>query len=237
MYSIQWINLERETQEFPQITIISLRSSILLAFKYRRGIRQGCPLAPLLFILAVDTLAFCMTRLCSRGQLSGFQTASIPGGIPLLQYADDTTFFIQGSETAARTLSMMMDVFTDLSSLQLNRAKSTVVGFGLSAEELSRCAEILASPIGTLPLRYLGLPLTDRRLRTQDWQSMMEKVESRLGGWRGRLFSRGSRLVLVKTVLSALPTYFMSVFQMPAGLRRRLEGILRRFFWRGTDTV
>ena len=106
---------------------------------------------------------------------------------------------------------MMMDVFTDFSGLQLNRAKSTV-GFSLSAEELSRCAEILASSIGTLPLRYLGLPLTDRRLRTQDWQPMMEKVESRLGGWRGRLLSRGGRLVLVKTVLSALSTYFMSVF-------------------------
>ena len=133
-------------------------------FQPQRGIRQGCPLAPLLFLLVVDTLAFCTTRLCSRGHLSSFQTASIPGGIPLLQYADDTTFFIQGSETAAHTLSMMMDVFTDISGLQLNRAKSTVVGFNLSAEELSRCAETLASPIGTLPLRYLGLPLTDRRL-------------------------------------------------------------------------
>ena len=121
-------------------------------FQPQRGIRQGCPLAPLLFILAVDTMVFCTTQLCSRGHLSGFQTASIPGGIPLLQYADDTTFFIQGSETAACTLSMMMDVFTDLFGLQLNRAKSTVVGFSLSAEELSRCAEILASPIGTLSL-------------------------------------------------------------------------------------
>ena len=149
-----------------------------------------------------------------------FSDGKHPGGIPLLQYADDTTFFIQGLETAARTLSMMMDVFTDISGLQLNRAKSTVVGFNLSAEELSRCAETLVSPIGTLPLRYLGLPL-------------MEKVESRLGGWRGRLLSRGGRLILVKTVLSALLTYFMSVFQMPAGLRRQLEGIMRRFFGAG----
>ena len=203
-------------------------------FQPQRGIRQGCPLAPLLFILAVDTLAFCTTRLCSRGYLSGFQTTSFPGGIPLLQYADDTTFFIQGSEIAAHTLSLMMEVFTDFSGLQLNRAKSMIVGFGLSSEELSRCAEILATPIETLPLRYLGIPLTDRRLRTQDWQPMMDKVETRLGGWRGRLLSRGGRLVLVKTVLSALPTYYMSVFQMSAGLRRRLEGIMRRFFWHGT---
>ena len=74
-------------------------------FQPQRGIRQGCPLAPLLFILATDALAFCTTRLCSQGHLSGFQTAGHPGGIPLLQYADDTTFFIQGSETASRTLS------------------------------------------------------------------------------------------------------------------------------------
>ena len=204
-------------------------------FQPQHGIRQGCPLAPLLFILAVDTLALCTTRLCSRDHLSGFQTTSIPGGIPLLQYADDTTFFIQGPEIAARTLSMMMDVFTDFSGLQLNRAKSMVVGFGHSTEELSRCAEILASPIGTLLLRYLGLSLIDRRLRTQDWQPMMENVEARLGGWQGRLLSRGGRLILVKTVISALPTYFMSVFQMPAGLRWRLESIMRWFFWRGTD--
>ena len=142
--------------------------------------------------MAVDTLALCMMRLCSRGHLSGFQTTSIPGGIPLLQYAGDTTFFIQGSEIAARTLSMMIDVFTDFSGLQLNQAKSTVVGFGLSTEELSRYAEILASPIGTLPLQYLGLSLTDRRLRTQDWQPMMEKVESRLGGWGGGDCSPGA---------------------------------------------
>ena len=63
-------------------------------FQPQRGIRQGCPLAPLLFILAADALAICTTRLSSQGYLSGFQTAGSPVGIPLLQYANDTTFFI-----------------------------------------------------------------------------------------------------------------------------------------------
>ena len=137
-------------------------------FRPQRGIRQGCPLAPLLFILAVDALAFCTMRLCLGGHISGFQTAGHPGGIPLLQYADDTTFFIQGSETAARTLSKMMDIFADFFGLQLNRAKSSFVGFGLAPDELHRWAEILATPIETHPIRYLGLPLTDRRLKNKD---------------------------------------------------------------------
>ena len=79
--------------------------------------------------------------------------AGTPDEIPLLQYADDTTFFIQGSETAARTLSSMMDIFYDFSGLQLNRAKYIFVGFGLSIEEALRCVRLLVTPIGILPVR------------------------------------------------------------------------------------
>ena len=124
----------------------------------------------------------------------------------------------------------MMDIFVDFSGLQLNRAKSSFVRFGLATEELQRCVEILATSIETLPIRYLGLPLTDRCLKTQDWQPVVEKVKKRLGGWRGKLLSRGGRLVLVKAVLSAIPTYFMSAFRMPAGVRRRIESAMPSFF-------
>ena len=134
----------------------------------QRGIRQGCPLAPLLFILATDALVVCTSQLCSNGAFAGFQSPNIPGGILLLQYADDTTFFIQGSWEAAHTLSIMMDIFSDFSGLLLNRAKSSFIGFGLSSEELVSCARISATPIGALPIRYLGVPLVDRRLHIRD---------------------------------------------------------------------
>ena len=118
----------------------------------QRGIRQGCPPAPLLFILAVDALALCTLQVCLRGALTGFESASLPDCIPLLQYTDDTTFFIQGSTTAAQTLSIMMDIFSDFSGLQLNRAKSIFVGFGLSEEEMCACSQVLATPIRALPI-------------------------------------------------------------------------------------
>ena len=65
------------------------------------------------------------------------------------------------------------------------------MGFGLVTEETLRYLEILATPIETLPIRYLGLPLIDRRLRIQDWQLVVEKVETPGGMARKTVVSRG----------------------------------------------
>ena len=79
------------------------------------------------------------------------------------------------------------------------------------------------------------MPLVDCRLWLQDWQPLFEKVETRLGGWRARLLSRGGRLVLLKVVLAAIRIYYLSIFRMPAGVRRHLEKTMRSFFWRGSQ--
>ena len=103
-----------------------------------------------------------------RGMLSSFQTAGWPGGVPLLQYADDSIFFIEGSMEAAERTSALLELFFDFSGFSLNRAKSTFFGFGMSSEEMSQCARILSTPAGSLPIRYLGLPLVAGRLRSRD---------------------------------------------------------------------
>ena len=85
---------------------------------------------------------------------------------------------------AAEKVSALLDLFSDFSGLSLNRAKSTFIGFGMSAEERDRCARILDTPAGSLPIRYLGLPLVEGRITTREWQPVLETMERRLGGWR-----------------------------------------------------
>ena len=80
----------------------------------------------------------------------------------------------------------------------------------------------------------MGVPPVDWRLHMQDWHPVIEKVESRLAGWRAHLLSRGGRLVLLKAVLAAIPTYFMAIFKMPVGVRWWLEQMMRGFFWLGS---
>ena len=197
------------------------------------GVRQGCPLAPLLFVLAADVLATCTQQLCCRGLLQGFQTSSQQTGIPLLQYADDTLFLIEGSSEAAQNMSTLLDIFSNFLGLRLNRAKSTVVTCGMPKEVAGRVSTILATPRESLPIRYLGLPLSAGRVLVRDWQPMIEKVEQRLEGWKSCMLSWGGRLVLNKAVLSAIPTYFLSIFRAPRTIRNKLTASMRRFFWRG----
>ena len=201
----------------------------------QRGIRQGCPLAPMLFVLAADVLSISTSLACASGRLKGFQTPSCPMGIPLLQYADDTTFFIEGSVEEAKNLSSLLNVFADCSGLHINRAKSEFVTFGLSREEELQCSRALMTPVGSLPMKYLGLPLSTGKIRKAEWQPVVDKVERRLAGWKERVLSKGGRLVLLRSVLSAIPTFYLSTFKIPVGIEKRLSGLMRRFFWKGAN--
>ena len=98
---------------------------------------QRCPSAPMLLVLAADVLYISAAQACTRGSLKGFQTHNQPSSIPLLQYADDTMFYMEGSVEEAKNLSTLLDVFADCLGLRLNREKSEFTGFGLSQQEES----------------------------------------------------------------------------------------------------
>ena len=134
----------------------------------------------------------------------------------------------------AKNLSILLDVFAGFSGLRLNREKSEFTGFGLSQDKESQCSCALGTPMGTLPIRYLGLPLSTGQLHGTDWQSVVEKVEQRLEGWKAKVLSKGGRLVLLKSVLTAIPTFYLSVFKIPASIEQRLSGLMQRFFWKGS---
>ena len=84
--------------------------------------------------------------------------------------------------------------------------------------------------MGTLPIQYLGLPLSTGQIRSADWQSVVEKVEQRLEGWKAKVLSKGGRLVLLKSVLAAIPNFYLSTFKIPASIEQKLSSLMRRFF-------
>ncbi|KAG2723320.1 hypothetical protein I3760_02G165000 [Carya illinoinensis] len=82
-------------------------------------------------------------------------------------------------------------------------------------------------------MTYLGLPLGAASRSLQIWDSVIEKVEKRLAGWKRLYLSKGGRVTLIKSTLSNLPTYFLSLFQIPTSVASRIEKLYRDFLWSG----
>lgn len=104
------------------------------------------------------------------------------------------------------------------------------MGEGIPMETL---APGLDCKIGSLPISYPGLPLRAPYKSTRVWDVVEERFKKRLSLWKRQYLSKGDRLTLVKSTLSSLPTYFISLFVIPKRVCVRLEKIQRDFLWGG----
>lgn len=89
--------------------------------------------------------------------------------------------------------------------------------------------------MGSLPITYLGIPISGRRPCKQDWRSLTEKIKGRLASWKSNYLSIGGRLTLLNSVLSAVPTYWMSLFRLPKWVTKEIDRVRRDFLWSGPD--
>ena len=91
--------------------------------------------------------------------------------------------------------------------------------------------EILGCRESALPLKYLGLPLGASFKDKSIWNPILEKMERRLAGWKRLYLPKGGKVTLIKSTLSSLPTYFLSLFPIPAKVAKRIEKLQRDFLW------
>ena len=188
-------------------------SSVLLngvpgkVFHCKRGVRQGDPLSPILFVLAVDFLQSVLNKAKHQGLL----TLPVPlphhQDFPILQYADETLIFMQGGARQLLFLKAILNSFAESTGLKVNYAKSIMVPINVSEQRLNLLAKTFGCSIGTLPFTYLGLPLSLTKLVADFWP-LVSKCERRLSVVSSFL-SQAGRLQMKNVVISALPTYTM----------------------------
>ncbi|KAK1408085.1 hypothetical protein QVD17_39718 [Tagetes erecta] len=121
--------------------------------------------------------------------------------------------------------------FTRMSGLVPSTPKSTI--FFCNVPDHTRLAILNIIPFveGSLPVKYLGVPLIASRLIYKDCKVLVEKMEGRITNWKNKWLSFAGRLQLIGSVLSALYIYWASVFILPKRVVADLEAKMRRFFW------
>uniref|UniRef100_A0A2N9I5C4 Reverse transcriptase domain-containing protein n=1 Tax=Fagus sylvatica TaxID=28930 RepID=A0A2N9I5C4_FAGSY len=202
-------------------------------FQSSRGIRQGDPLSPLLFVIIMEAQSRMIDKAIGVGLLSGFAVSRNvidPLLISHLLFADDTLIFCEANSEHIVHLCSILLWFEAISGLRVNLGKSELVQVG-EVPFLEELADIMGCKTSTLPMKYLGLPLGAKFKSKDIWNPIVEKMERRLAGWKQIYLSKGGRLTLIKSTLSNLPTYFLSLFPIPAAVAKRIEQIQRNFLW------
>ena len=203
-------------------------------FGSSRGIRQGDPLSPLLFLLIMEVLSRMLRRM-EAGLIRGFKVGNLVENdlsVSHLLFADDTIVFCDVDPEQLLHLRMVLSCFEAVTGLGVNMGKSELVLVG-EVLNLSQLADILCCRIGSLSMSYLGLPLGASFKASSVWNPILEKVGRRLAGWKKLYLSKGRRLTLLKSTLSSLPTYYLSLFMIPKHVAARIEKLQQNFLWGG----
>lgn len=125
-----------------------------------------------------------------------------------------------------------MDIYVQWSELRMNCSKTALFTAGMNQQETSNLASFGFS-IGSLPIRYLGLPLMHRKLRISDYSPLLDKLTSKVSSWSTRALSYAGRLQLLSSVAYGLINFWMSAFLLPKGCIKKIQSLCSRFLWSG----
>ncbi|WVZ66965.1 hypothetical protein U9M48_016115 [Paspalum notatum var. saurae] len=190
-------------------------------FQTKKGLRQDDPMSPILFNIVVDMLAILVARAKEDGQIKGVVPHLVDDGLSILQYADDTIIFMDHDIEQGKNMKLLLCVFEQLSGLKINFHKSEIFCFGKAKDYEIQYSQLFGCKIGTYPFRYLGIPMHFRKLNNKDWKHIEDRFEK--------------KLVLINSVLSSLPLFMLSFFEVPRKVLKKLEYLRSRFYWQNDE--
>ncbi|XP_057443227.1 uncharacterized protein LOC130735144 [Lotus japonicus] len=203
-----------------------------VSFTSSRGLRQGDPLSPYLFILCAEVLSGLLLQAQENQAIHGIRIAPQAPEVSHLFFADDSILFFRATEEEVEVVNQVLTVYQQISGQLLNLDKSEIsYSRNVLEERKHAIQERLQVKAVEVQSKYLGLPVFVGRSKSQVFNFIQERVWKKLKGWKEKALSMAGREVLIKFVAQAIPTYIMSCFSLPVGLCNHIESMISRFWW------
>ncbi|XP_019180182.1 PREDICTED: uncharacterized protein LOC109175373 [Ipomoea nil] len=197
-----------------------------------RGLRQGDPLSPYLFIICAEGLSLMLQQAQSLGTIHGCRVARGAPAISHLFFADDSLLFFKANAQEGGAVKQCLELYEKLSGQSINYHKSSICcSKNTTDEERDEVAAVFGVAQANDFGKYLGLPSFIGKNKKQVFAFIEEKIRQRVGSWNKKLLSQAGKEILLKTVAQAMPTFSMGVFLLTDSLCVALQRTMNRYYW------
>jgi hypothetical protein len=197
-----------------------------------RGVRQGDPISPYLFLLAAEGLSCLLKHHSLSSELHGLMVAPSAPAVSHLLFADDSLLLFRADTGSAEKVQQLLNLYCMASGQRINREKSSIF-FSKGCPETVKESVKLALDVQseTLNEKYLGMPTDVGSSRSSAFKYIKDRIWSRIQGWLEKLLSVGGKDVLIKSVVQAIPIFSMACFKLPRGLCLHINSMVMKFWW------
>lgn len=214
---------------------VKVNGSLEGYFAAKSGLRQGDPLSPYLFVLAMEVMTACIKKSISNSDFS-YHWLTNEVSISHLIFADDVFLFSKGNASSVSALMEGIHTFSSASGLFPNQNKSHCFFGNVPSNVQQSILDITGFRVGSLPIKYLGLPLISTKLKNVDCIPLIQRICSKIDSWLCRMLSYAGRLQLLKVVLYGVQGYWTSHIFLQKGVLKQLSSYFTKFLWGGNTT-
>lgn len=210
-----------------------VRSAVLINgytsefFYPSRGVRQGCPLSPLLYVISIEVLA---ANLRAHPAIVGLRLPGIPNPLPAVSlYADDTSV-ISVSDVATLAVFHVYNTFERGTGSKLNLGKCEGLWLGSWRNRSDAPVAILWNSI---KIKILGVYIGNGNLNESNWRPRLVPVKRCLNSWHARSLSFSGKAIIINALALSRIWYVASLVSMPPWVHAELNSLVLNFFWSG----
>ena len=236
------LGFDEDTSKLCMECITTTSTSILInghpskEFLPSRGIRQGDPLSPYIFIICMEMLSRIIHKSCEENKWKPFRLRGGSTSISHLMFADDLILFGEATPQTLLAVRESLSLFFKLSGQKMNNGKSKIF-FSPNTpqslvDEFEQDLDVLAAKdLGI----YLGFPLSNKRPAKKHFQNIVGKLENKLSLWKANSLSKAGRALLISSTLQSIPRYFMQGLHFPKSITKKMDSISANFLWGNKD--
>jgi len=198
----------------------------------QRGLRQGDPLSPYVFILCSEVLSGLCIKAQRENNLTGIKVGKKSPRLNHMLFADDTMFFCKSDAKECTALLDILHKYEVASGQKINSQKSAVTfSAKTQATEKDRVKMHMGIPNEGGSGKYLGLHELFGRKKKDLFNMIVDRIRQRACSWSSKFLSAAGKVIMLKSVLASMPAYTMSCFKLTGSLYKRIQSALTRFWW------